>query len=334
MPSVSIVRHGKGWRVVYREGGRGSKRGWTETRPSKREAIADAEVVRGRLLAAQQLGAGRVRLLWSEVVDRWAASRKPGRYRDEAVRYLKALPWSQASDATAAAIQAMPGYWQRAALSCLRWAVRLLDQPVDPRALSVPVKRKPMRPKTPLLADQVVSDVQREADEFAAGTGAMVHLISTYGHRAENLVAQLPDAVGLEAATLTLQVKGGDVVRHPLLPETVERLRPLVERGGPLFLNHLGKPWKDGRAFSSWFGHTFGFGYMDLRRRAITRMLAAGLDAKTVASITGHRTVSLLLNTYARTNEDRQRAAIETLASLNGVSPVSAKKSRKPRTRS
>jgi hypothetical protein len=57
-----------------------------------------------------------------------------------------------------------------------------------------------------------------------------------------------------------------------------------------------------------------GGGYYDLKRYAISTMLGRGVDAKAVASITGHRTVSLLLNTYARTNESRQQAALAAIA--------------------
>lgn len=53
-------------------------------------------------------------------------------------------------------------------------------------------------------------------------------------------------------------------------------------------------------------------GIYQLKRRAISRMLAGGLDVATIASITGHRTPAGLL-TYARTNEDRQRAALAVL---------------------
>ena len=51
------------------------------------------------------------------------------------------------------------------------------------------------------------------------------------------------------------------------------------------------------------------------KRRAITRLLAAGQDPATIASITGHRTPAVIL-TYARTNEERQQSAIAAIERL------------------
>ncbi len=320
MPSVSVVRHGKGFRCVWREGGRDSKRHVTAVHKRKGDAMADAEIIRARLLAAGELR-GRVTLTWSEVVQRWQNSRAPGRYTDEAGAYLRKLAWRSTADASALEIDQMPQGWQRVTKAVLRWAVRMLDQPVPPRALLVPTKRTKAKPKAPLMATDKVQEVQTQADGFSPGTGALVHLLATYGHRAESLVALTCAAYDQATHMLTLPVKGGDVVRHPVLETTHARLVALCQdqaSDAPLFRNHLGKTWVDGRAFASWFNHTFGFGYYDLKRYAITRMLGAGLDAKTVASITGHRTVSLLLNTYARTNEERQRAALATLAVVTG----------------
>jgi integrase len=62
------------------------------------------------------------------------------------------------------------------------------------------------------------------------------------------------------------------------------------------------------------YAHPHDAGVYALKRYAISRMLGLGLDPRTIASITGHRTVSLILDRYARTHEDRQRAALAALA--------------------
>jgi integrase len=115
-----------------------------------------------------------------------------------------------------------------------------------------------------------------------------------------------------------MRVKSGDIHRHPLIPESITRLTALAKdrkSESPLFIGHLGKPWASGSDLSAWLCHSLGCGVLALRRYAITRMLDLGLDARTAASITGHRTPSLLLNTYARTNETRQLEAVEKISS-------------------
>lgn len=322
MPSASIVKHGSGYRCVWREGGRGSKRRFGKTHDTKKLAQADADLVRARLLAEGDIR-NRVSLEWSEVVTRWAKSRAPGRYADEAKAYLLKLPWQSVLDASPAAVADMPAIWQRITKACLRWAERMLDQPTPRRVLAVPNKRKRTRAVRPLMDDELVAKVRLQAQGFGPGDAALVHLLSTYGHRAESLVLLPCSAYDPVARLLSMEVKGGHRVCHPVLAETHDLLSALQEGrapGAPLFVNHLGVAWETGQAFASWFWHAFGFGYYDLKRWAISRMLSAGLDAKTVASITGHRTVTLLLNTYARTNEQRQRLALSRLQDLSQVS--------------
>jgi integrase len=65
-------------------------------------------------------------------------------------------------------------------------------------------------------------------------------------------------------------------------------------------------------------------GIYHLKRRAISRLLAKGIDPATIASMTGHRTPSIIL-AYARTNEERQRVALAALEVLS-VTPVTPQK--------
>jgi len=54
-----------------------------------------------------------------------------------------------------------------------------------------------------------------------------------------------------------------------------------------------------------------------LRHLAVTRMLAAGIDVATAASITGH-SPEILLRSYAHVLDDRRRAAVQALAAPAG----------------
>ncbi len=327
MPSVSVVPHGNGYRCVWREGGRGSKRHWSETKDSKREALADADVIRARLLAAQPLKASRVRLTWQEIVERWKQAGPVGRYREEGAAVLAALDWESVSDATPLAVSALKLGTRRLANSALRFARRILKQPVDPDVFDLPLPRssRPERPQADVLPDREVDALVREAWNWSPGNGAIAHLVATYGHRAQSLVGLTGEAVDLRKGTISLPVKGGGVVCHELHAKSVDMLRKLKPRkGAPLFINHLGVPWATGKLFSEWFYHRIGpaalgskkkpgrkVGYYQAKSAAITSMLeASGGDAKTVASITGHKRPSLLIDVYARTNQAKQRKAL------------------------
>lgn len=106
-----------------------------------------------------------------------------------------------------------------------------------------------------------------------------------------------------------------------------------------MLIGHKGRAWRSGGETAKWIPQCAKaehdaavakgegreifslIGVLRLRRFAISGMIALELDGKTVASITGHRTVSLLLNTYARTSEKRQTAAVEALARATTVPP-------------
>lgn len=310
-----LQRHGRGWRVCWREGGI-ERRG--PILAPKAVAAAALRQVEAEQAARRPVRRGEA-LTWEALCRRWQATRPVGRYREQALQMLLRLPWRTPGEVTAAAVAAQPPGRIRVIRSVLAYADGL-GLPIDPRAARQRPPAAPRRPEVPLLSDGAVEDLIARAEAWSPADGAIAHLIATYGHRAQSLVGLPAGGVDLEDGTITMEVKGGDRIRHPLLPATVARLRPLVEAAAgpaaPLFVGHLGKPWKDGRAWAAFFAHhvSGSHGYYQLKRYAITRMLGLGLDAKTVASITGHRTVSLLLNTYARTNETRQRAAIAALA--------------------
>lgn len=174
------------------------------------------------------------------------------------------------------------------------------------------------------------------AGRYSADLAAAGYLIATYGHRPESLVRVTCGDVRLDdrPPTIAMPVKSGDRIRHPLTAATVAVLRPLVAgrpAAAPLLLRPDGEPWANGDALAVYWYHQVGErvtpdrpGIYHLKRRAITRLLAAGQDPATIASITGHRTPSVIL-TYARTNDARQQAAIAALEKI-GDTPVSPKK--------
>lgn len=323
MPSVSVVPHGKGFRVVYREGGRGSKRHWSETRTKKREAVADAEVIRARLLAAQPLKAGRVRLTWLEVCTRWHEGRDPGRYRDEGLKVLQALGWKTTEDATPDVVAKLKLGTRRLVNSCLRFARRQLKQPVDMDALDIPLPKSNPKPERDLLPAEETDALVQEAFKWSPGNGTIAHICATYGHRAASLVGLTGEAVDFTRSRILMPIKRHGPKWVKMRQETMELLRKLKpKKGKPLFVNHLGVPWATGKAFSNWYYHRLGkkalassngnfdgrkVGYYQTKSAAITTMLAAcGNDAKSVAAITLHKRPSLLLDVYARTNEELQ----------------------------
>jgi integrase len=214
------------------------------------------------------------------------------------------------------ALRAQPLGRRRVLQAALRWAVAELGAAVPPACLKLPTGPPPRRTPTDLMPDDVFATIQAAADEVSGHMGAIVHLVGVYGHRPESLAKLRP--ADLEGARLSLTVKSGDRIRHPILPETVERLR----RAPPPFLDPgTGEPfasgWDIARVYRSCLGRSRWKaepGIYALKRRAISRMLGLNLDAATVASITGHRRPDVLLRHYARTNETRQEAAVAALA--------------------
>lgn len=301
------------YRLRWREGGRGSKE-HSRRFDDKREATDELAALEARLNAAKDLR-GRTLIPWPEIRTRWLATIK-GDYRNGAKSTLEihTAGWVNTMSATPTAMGVLPLGTNKVARACLNWAWLHLGQPVDARALKTPGTRiRPKRADTPLLSDERIAELMNATDVTGLGNGAIVHLIATYGHRPKNLVGLT--SANFPGHRILFRVKGGHEITHPLLRDTIDRIEELraLRPAGPLFLNHLGDPWKDGRHFSSWFLHTFHVGNKQLKRAAISRWFARGIDAKTIASITGHRSVALLANTYAATNANRQAAALGAL---------------------
>jgi hypothetical protein len=322
--------HGSGWRVCWREGGRGSPIRKSATFPTK--VLAAAELgARSAVQAAHRKPRSLV-IPWSEVRARWLLHLKEfGRtesYREQARLALEQHTgsWATTTDATPTTMGALRiGPW-RIAKACLRWARTYLAQGVDYAAIARHPRRQVSRPVPDLLADAEVRRLVAKARKLGGASGELLaHMVATYGHRPQSLVHLRIESVDLRRGRITLPVKSGDTIRHPILPTTAALLKKVIGRrkDGPVLLSPTGAPWLNGQRASSWFWHFVGegVGIYQLKSYAISRMLAGGLDLATAASITGHRTPTVLLR-YARVNETRQRKALKVLGGATPVLPT------------
>lgn len=340
---ASVERHGSGWRPVWWTNGRGSKRGKGEVFPRKADAIAAAKRIEAELSARRPVSMGTL-LTWSEVISRYQAQlvergHTAHGYPEKVGKSLETLVatrgWKTTGDVTPGNVGVLKVSQHRYLKAALRFA-QLLNQPVDQRCVRLKPPRRAKKPAAALLTDEEVAALIDRAGRFSAALAAAGYLVATYGHRPESLVRMVCGDVQLagQPPTISMPVKSGDRIRHPLTAASVEVLRPLVAgrpAAAPLLLRPDGEPWKDGDALAIYWYHQVGEhvtpgrpGIYHLKRRAITRLLAAGMDPATIASITGHRTPSVIL-TYARTNEQRQAAAIAVLEKI-GDTPVSPRK--------
>lgn len=316
-----LERHGDGWRVCWREGGRGSRIRKSRTITGKAKA---ADELRARQVVERaKRSPGGLVLPWSDVRARWllhlAEQGRTADYLDKAKRTLERCTgsWSTTADATPSVMAALRlGPW-RMTKACLRWARTYLGQTVDHAAVARFPGKTVRRPMADLLTDREVSRLVAAARLQGGASGELLaHMVATYGHRPQSLVALRIEDCDLDRGRITLPVKSGDTIRHPVLPVTARLLRAAIgqRQTGPVLLAPGGEPWPSGQRASAWFWHTVGkgIGIYRLKSYAISRMLAGGLDLKTASSITGHRTPAVLLR-YARVNEDRQIAALKVI---------------------
>lgn len=203
----------------------------------------------------------------------------------------------------------------------LRWSLENLDQQVDSRSL-IALRPQPRRrrPKQQLLTDNDLKSVQAKADATTPSVGALIHCLMTYGWRPITAADLIVEDYHAARGVIVTRVKGGDVIEHPLLPETIKRLNEITKnrlKMDPLFTHpRTGKAWhpssSSGYSIVQFCRVWLGTMSYDLKRAAISKMLARGIPPQTVALFTGHRTISQVL-TYARTNEDVAREALALL---------------------
>jgi integrase len=333
---ASIERVGcRAYRIVWREGGRGSARKKSCVYNSLSQANAAKAQIEADLRAHRTPGTAAEVMTLAQLLDRYRAAKEARvteRHLDQITATVTALAlrhhWTRPRDVTASHAAALGPYHARVMRAILRFA-DLMGQQIDRRAIAACHSPAPrLRPHDLLTPDQVAA-LEAQATAWHPADGALVHLIATYGHRAQSLITATVGNIDLPAGTIHLKVKSGDEISHRLLPKTLAILAPLLSgrrQDAPLLVGHLGRAWASGAEASGWLTHSMGTGVLALRRYAITRLLdVVGGDARTVASITGHRTPSLLLNTYARTSTQRQDRALQGLAALDqpGVTKVS-----------
>lgn len=211
----------------------------------------------------------------------------------------------------------------------LKWAGDHLDQFVHPKTLVVLRPGKAGRKPSPrLLSAAKVAEVERLAGLESANAATLIHCLSIYGWRPITAARMTVADFDPEGGTITCQVKGGDVVRHLLLPETITRMRWMTTGAlptDPLFRSPItGEAWKlvSTGNISRWSCRHLKFKVYDLKRYAISTMLNHGVSPQDVAAFTGHRTIAQVLK-YSRSNEVRQGRVLELLGKKRGKSVVS-----------
>jgi hypothetical protein len=324
-----LERRPGGWRVVSRVGGRGSRRIVSPLFPSRVAAEAERRAIAAKQALRQPSRLAIIAL--PDLIARWAAANRGSEaYQAKAVASLDALAaargWTSLTDLRPSDLDGLLISQVRYLRALGRWARRSAEQSVPDCVTDLVSPRRPRRPATPLLTDAQVEALTDRADALCPGSGrAIAHLVSTYGHRPESLSRLRCADLDLSVPALTLVVKSGDTIRHPILPQTADLLAPLAHDqppAGPLLRRPEGVPWRSGQAIAEWWHHYVGKavvpaapGIYQMKRYAITRMIQTGIDVATIASITGHRCPAVIL-VYARTNESRQTAALAALSRL------------------
>lgn len=298
----------------------------------------------------------------AELIDRYIKNREAedrtgerhaANVRATLQRVAAARRWKTCLDITGERAAGLKQGEHRLVKALVRFGAQL-GQPADQRVLLMRGPKRTRKPERPLLTPEQVAALLDRAEAAGEATGAIAHCLATYAHRPESIVKARVGDVDLARGMLTLAVKGGDTICHPILPATLARLAPLCAGRGPnepLFISHLRgpskagakgplRPWQSGQEFASfWYKYIGGRvtapkdengkpngppthpGVYELKRFAISSMLGRGLDAETIASITGHREAKTVL-LYARTNEERQRDALAVLATLTPTLPL------------
>lgn len=325
-----------GWVAYYREGGREAPRQTIGPWPQKAQAKEAAAQLARQLAAKRKPVPGRA-ATFNQVLERYRASRI-ARGNDpmsldlslaQVRRMIETEGWESVAAITVTAVQgwklgsrlwaargkSRPGSPRVGAVlrAILRFASEAMDMQIDPRVLiALRPGKGARRPRRDLISDERAAEVQRKVDQISASAGAMVHCLLAYGWRPITAARLRVGDYDAAVAAITTSVKGGDTVRHPIMPETAARLDPLVQGRGaeePLFIHPgTGRGWGLRGSIPHWL-RAVGVKSYDLKRRSISIMLEQGMTAQTASLFTGHRTPGQVLR-YARTNEERARAAL------------------------
>ncbi len=338
-----------GYKVRWREGGRGSPLLASLVIANEAEAEDERADIEGRVNARRAISRSRAlgpAMPLIDIAHRWSAAKLADRkikpiYANRTVKLFrqlsKDLGWKTVADITPAEVDrwrllnnGKNGRLGATIRAVLHWAADR-GQPV-PEGTWVALRpaRAPRRARKPLPAAKDIKRWSKRADSISPDAGALVHCLATYGWRPITAAKLQVRDLNLRRGEITLRdlKGGGDDLVHPLLADTVARLRKLCakrEPTDPLFLDpRTGAAWMgeddETHGMSEWWANHMDDhrGIYDLKRQAISTMLARGLAPQEVALFTGHKSLSQVL-TYARTNEERARAA---LAVIGGAGPA------------
>jgi hypothetical protein len=186
-----LRRKGKGWRAVWREGGRGAVQRVSPVYPTKAQAAEHARLIESKIAAAAPQGR-RLLLPWPEVVSRWEGHlhrESTPRYAIDAPRQVRRWTegWTSTRSATREQMRILPEGAHRVVRACLCWSADRLDQVVLPEALARRPRQTRRRPAPDLLSDADVAALLSAA-AICPGGQAIAHLVATYGHRPQSLV--------------------------------------------------------------------------------------------------------------------------------------------------
>lgn len=352
MPARLVKTDSGGWKVRWRDGTKGPSGRYVEHASPVYDRKADALGEARRIDQEQQVrrelkrGArGRIVQLrtllkvWGQHVVASKIARQP--HVDEVERVLGALfdrrGWTTVVDLTTERV----GAWriehggrgtdkplgQMKAL--LRYARDYLRQPVDPGVLAIPGRRGVRRRAQPplLTADQVAQLLARARERGGADVEAILDHLATYGCRPVDACRLRVRDFNAVAGLLTLrETKNGETVTHPLLARHVSRYRELVEgrRGDdPLFRSPSGERWRTEKSAGQlldWYTSNVSehllprpqWGLYLLKDYAISSMDRVGIDDRTKALFTGHRSLAVF-ERYKATNQERATAALGLL---------------------
>jgi hypothetical protein len=260
-------------------------------------------------------------------------------YRDERLRELRraitAGGWVRTSDITVGSIMAWRkkfrsngsarlGAYLRA---MLRWASEKLDQQIDHRILA---ELRPPKWQKKFLPRPSMEEVQgwlAKAKQHGPNTDAFVSAILGQGWRML-MAARLKvrDYIPVPGKMLLRGVveKNGRERETLLLPEVNRKIAAITDGRSPdepLFLDpRTGKGWLAGGVRCAptqwWHAHIdgrVGKGFYNLKYESVSDKFDAGLTPQEIMDFTGHLSMAQVME-YSRSNEERQRLAIEKLA--------------------
>lgn len=337
MPWITGTKQ-DGFRVNWREGGRGSPIKHGLTRTTKPEALDDmremAELLKSRKAPGKS---GTLRMPISELITRWQASRldkkkitkdRADEVKDYFERIIKKAKWQTVSDITADSLD-LHGSTKKeidAVKGVLRWAERILRLPVDRHVFFVETPKVTKRKQTPMLTDEQVADIIATA--FLVGgysVGVAVEHLANYPARPSMIRRLQVQDWDSEHRIITYRAqKNGDDTQHRVHPKHAEKLTLLAkdrQPTDPLFLDPWKRPWGP-KNFPSWFAQNIGEhllpkgsrGTNKLKKWAMTRTkVAAAGNSQLVITMSGHRDVSVIDRHYIEENLPKQDELISKL---------------------